>query len=208
MKTPSCRYPSRNGLNATTVLLSACLSLSALPHSVCAFNVPSSTQISSRGWTSYRHTTRAASASRDFTLFAVGKSASDPETGEPISPRSSEFEVKESTIDWDGEWKQVLENQDSSVTRDPGRTAWTDADRAKHKVTIAAMDAKIAAKKATNSLQIPSVDSLTGDWRFWLGLIALISFGSAFIGTVGQDNYGEQAFMVMNNVASLDTRLA
>jgi len=191
MKTPSCSYPSR-----TTVLLSACLSLSALPHSVCAFNVPSSTQISSRGWTSHRHTTGAASASRDFTLFAVDKSASDSETGEPISPRSSEFEVKESTIDWDSEWKQVLENQGSSVTRDPGRAAWTDADRAKHKVTIAAMDAKIAAKKATNSLSLPSVDSLTGDWRFWLGIIALLSFGSAFIGTIGQDNYGEQAFMV------------
>jgi len=166
-----------------TVMISVCLSFSILPFSAHAFTSPVSARTP---WgSSSRVGPRAPAGSREILLSAVNDD----------SPRSSEFEESGSTIDWDSEWKKVvLEDESSAVSREPGRAAWTDADRAKHKVTIVAMDAKIAAGKVTKSM--PSVDSLTGDWRFWLGVIAVISFGSAFIGSVGQGRYPEEAFML------------
>eukprot|EP00587_Corethron_hystrix_P012052 CAMPEP_0113302014 /NCGR_PEP_ID=MMETSP0010_2-20120614/3001_1 /TAXON_ID=216773 ORGANISM="Corethron hystrix, Strain 308" /NCGR_SAMPLE_ID=MMETSP0010_2 /ASSEMBLY_ACC=CAM_ASM_000155 /LENGTH=120 /DNA_ID=CAMNT_0000155729 /DNA_START=274 /DNA_END=636 /DNA_ORIENTATION=+ /assembly_acc=CAM_ASM_000155 len=110
--------------------------------------------------------------------------------------RDNEFEIEESSIDWDSEWKKVLNDEGQPVQREPGRAAWNEGDRLKQKVKLATLDATILATKAKKSATSLNASALTSDWKFWVGIIALLSFGSAFIGTMGQEAYTDDSFMV------------
>ena len=83
------------------------------------------------------------------------------------------------SVDWDEEWKKVVKNEgklDTGKER-PGSTYY------KSEAEIAAIKAANAATKkvseATSSVSkvIPDIRSLSGDWKFWIALLAILSIG-------------------------------
>mmetsp|Transcript_15116 Transcript_15116/g.41844 ORF Transcript_15116/g.41844 Transcript_15116/m.41844 type:complete len:181 (-) Transcript_15116:321-863(-) len=83
----------------------------------------------------------------------------------------------EGSVDWDAEWKKVVDNKDESSTQRPGKDFYkSDAEIAAIKATnTAAERAAEVSYKVQSSL--PSMGSLTGDWKFWIGVLAIISIG-------------------------------
>ena len=91
-----------------------------------------------------------------------------------------------SGVDWDAEWKKVVEQQkDGSFTaskaeKRPGEGYY------KTEAEIAAIKAANKATAKINEVQanipsMPSFDSLKGDWKFWIGLLLVLSFGSSLL---------------------------
>lgn len=87
------------------------------------------------------------------------------------------------SVDWDAEWKKVVEKDgklDGGAER-PGK------DFYKSEAEIAAIKAANTATKKvseagssiTNSL--PDFGSLSGDWRFWIAILALVSVGLSLL---------------------------
>jgi len=83
------------------------------------------------------------------------------------------------SVDWDAEWKKVVEKkgQLESGGERPGK------DFYKSEAEITAIQAaNKATKKITNvgstvTNALPDIRSLSGDWRFWIGILALVSVG-------------------------------
>lgn len=85
--------------------------------------------------------------------------------------------------DWDAEWKKVVAKDgelDGGKQR-PGK------DFYKSEAEIAAIKAANTASKtvaeASSSVSnmMPDVRSLSGDWRFWIGVLALVSVGLSLL---------------------------
>jgi hypothetical protein len=101
---------------------------------------------------------------------------------------NDDFPPDESTeysgnVDWDAEWKKVVEKDgklDSGVER-PGK------DFYKSEAEIAAIKAaNSATKKVTEAgssvaNSVPDIRSLSGDWRFWIAILALVSVGLSLL---------------------------
>lgn len=85
----------------------------------------------------------------------------------------------ESTIDWDSEWKKVVQSEGRLPTGEsrPGSEFY------KSEAEIAAIKAanKAAAKasEVTSSVanKLPQLKSFTGDWKFWIAVLAIVSVG-------------------------------
>ena len=109
----------------------------------------------------------------------------------PPPPSSSEdFPPEEQTsdytgsVDWDAEWKKVVK---SGATVEKGRPG---KDFYKSEAQIAAIRAANKAteqvnKVATSIPSIPSWNQLKGDWRFWIGILAVISVGASLLAAAG-----------------------
>jgi len=87
-----------------------------------------------------------------------------------------------SSIDWDGELKKLLEKEKAGTRTsrpDPGYKS--DAELAAIRAANKAQ--KEVAKLGDKLPSVPSVNlsSLTGDWKFWIGILAIISIGSAVL---------------------------
>lgn len=87
------------------------------------------------------------------------------------------------SVDWDAEWKKVVEKDgklDSGGER-PGK------DFYKSEAEIAAIKAaNTATKKVTQAGSsvadsLPDIRSLSGDWKFWIGILALVSVGLSLL---------------------------
>lgn len=102
--------------------------------------------------------------------------------------QNDDFPPDESTeysgnVDWDAEWKKVVEKDGKleGGSQRPGK------DFYKSEAEIAAIKAANTAQRkaaevgstVTNSL--PDVRSLSGDWRFWIGILALVSVGLSLL---------------------------
>lgn len=90
-------------------------------------------------------------------------------------------EQYEGSVDWDAEWKKVVEDRDQPVDR-PGKyktQAEIAAIQATNKVAKNVFDASRDMKASMPSP--PSIRSLQGDWRFWIGIIAIVSFGLSIL---------------------------
>jgi hypothetical protein len=90
-----------------------------------------------------------------------------------------EDDAYESSIDWDSEWKKVVQNEGKSggkVSR-PGNDYYkSEAEISAIKATNkAAMKAAEVSSSVTNN--IPQLSSLTGDWKFWIAILAIVSVG-------------------------------
>eukprot|EP00542_Grammatophora_oceanica_P013384 CAMPEP_0194042414 /NCGR_PEP_ID=MMETSP0009_2-20130614/14188_1 /TAXON_ID=210454 /ORGANISM="Grammatophora oceanica, Strain CCMP 410" /LENGTH=119 /DNA_ID=CAMNT_0038686249 /DNA_START=153 /DNA_END=512 /DNA_ORIENTATION=+ len=88
------------------------------------------------------------------------------------------------SVDWDAEWKKVVENPDSA-NRPKGKyksQAETKAIKTLNK-GIRAVDDKLAD---IPPIEVPSWNSIKGDWKFWIGVIAVISVLSSVVGGMGQ----------------------
>jgi len=83
-------------------------------------------------------------------------------------------------IDWDSEWKKVVDGQ---VTPKPTSGIY------KSDVELAAIKAKKSAELKINDVQYNAakaigginIRSLQGDWRFWIGLLAVLSIGTSIL---------------------------
>lgn len=105
-----------------------------------------------------------------------------------VTNEDDDFPPDESTeysgsVDWDAEWKKVVEKDgklEGGVER-PGK------DFYKSEAEIAAIKAANTATKTvsesanTVANSLPDMGSLSGDWRFWIGIIALISVGLSLL---------------------------
>jgi hypothetical protein len=98
------------------------------------------------------------------------------------------------SVDWDAEWKKVVDKDgklDSGAAR-PGN------DYYKSEAEIAAIKAaNTATKKAAEAgssiaNSLPDVRSLSGDWRFWIGILALVSVGLSLLTAPPDINAGLQ----------------
>ena len=87
------------------------------------------------------------------------------------------------SVDWDAEWKKVVEKDgklDDGAER-PGK------DFYKSEAEIAAIKAaNTATKKVTEAgssvaNSLPDIRSLSGDWRFWIAILALVSIGLSLL---------------------------
>lgn len=93
-------------------------------------------------------------------------------------------EKYEGDIDWDKEWSKVVSNKDQPVER-PGK------DFYKSEAEISAIKAANKAsekvvKAASNIPSVPSFATLKGDWKFWIGLLAIVSVGLSLLSASGQ----------------------
>jgi hypothetical protein len=84
------------------------------------------------------------------------------------------------SVDWDAEWKKVVEKDDPLKDR-PGK------DFYKSEAEIAAIKAANTATKTVSESassvanSLPDVRSLSGDWRFWIAILALVSVGLSLL---------------------------
>jgi len=95
-------------------------------------------------------------------------------------------EKYEGQIDWDGEWKKVMQNKDQPKDR-PGRDFYkSDAEKKIIKVTRSAQEKIIQVQQNIPRLDSLDVRSLQGNTSFWLVVLAIISVGAALIAASGQ----------------------
>jgi len=102
---------------------------------------------------------------------------------EITTPIGGENIKNDSDVDWDAEWKKVVKNKDQPSERPKGIN-----DYAKSDIEIAALRTKNQVESKLRDIEVPSFrfDSLKGDWKFWIGILALISVGSSLIAASGQ----------------------
>lgn len=117
-------------------------------------------------------------------LVAVAMSSAVPPPPPPPDsdgqPPREELEEYTGDIDWDAEWKKVVRNQNQPTER-PGK------DFYKSEAEIAAIRAANAANnQVSNAVSgIPTWRALKGDWKFWIGVIALVSVGLSVLSANG-----------------------
>ncbi|CAJ1949410.1 unnamed protein product [Cylindrotheca closterium] len=96
----------------------------------------------------------------------------------------------DSSIDWDSEWKKVVQSEGKLSTGEsrPGQEFYkSEAEIAAIKAANkAAARASEAASSVTNKL--PQLSSFSGDWKFWIGVLAIISVGLAVLSAPPQAN--------------------
>ena len=105
-----------------------------------------------------------------------------------VTNEDDDFPPDESTeysgsVDWDAEWKKVVEKdgQLESGAERPGKDFYkSEAEIAAIKAAnTATQTVSESANTVANSL--PDMGSMSGDWRFWIGIIALISVGLSLL---------------------------
>jgi len=102
----------------------------------------------------------------------------------------------EGSVDWDSEWKKVVNDRDQPAER-PGKyksQAEIAAIKATNKVAKNVFDASQDMK--ANIPSVPSIDSLKGDWRFWIGMIVILSFGLSLLTATSLQGPANDSFYI------------
>jgi hypothetical protein len=105
------------------------------------------------------------------------KLSAPPPPSEEDFPSNIGGDADDSSVDWDAEWKKVVKNKDQPRDR-PG----TEFYKSDAEVSVTKVVNRAADTVRKTSMQIPPVSSLTGDWRFWIGILVFVSVASAVIG--------------------------
>lgn len=112
---------------------------------------------------------------------------------------SSEEEIVgekyEGSVDWDAEWKKVVENRDQPSQR-PGTyksPVEISVIKATNKVAKNVFDASKDMK--SNLPSVPSFRSLQGDWRFWIGMLLIVSFGLSILSVTSSTSASESFYI-------------
>jgi len=117
-------------------------------------------------------------------LFMGAASTPPPPGGGDDLPEETGVEYTGS-VDWDAEWKKVVQSGGTTRTENrPGK------DYYKSEAEIAAIRAANAATEKVNKVAssipaLPSWNELKGDWRFWIGVLALLSVGTSLLAAAG-----------------------
>lgn len=101
----------------------------------------------------------------------------------------------ESSVDWDAEWIKVVEDRDQPPQR-PGKyksQAEIAAIKATNKVAKNVFEASQDMKSKLP--QAPSIRSLQGDWKFWIGIIVILSFGLSILSVAGQTQVNDSFYI-------------
>ena len=102
----------------------------------------------------------------------------------------------EGSVDWDAEWKKVVENRDQPSQR-PGNyksPVEISVIKATNKVAKNVFDASKDMK--ANMLSVPSIRSLQGDWRFWIGMLLIVSFGLSILSVSSSTTSANESFYI------------
>lgn len=117
----------------------------------------------------------------------------------PNKDKGSEEEILgdkyEGSVDWDSEWQKVVENRDQPSER-PGKyktQAEISAIKATNKVAKNVYDATKEMK--SNMPSAPSIRSLQGDWRFWIGILVIVSFGLSILSATSAPPVNESFYI-------------
>ena len=117
----------------------------------------------------------------------------------PNSPRDEEIvgagDSYEGSVDWDAEWKKVVENRDQPEKR-PGEyksPAEIAAIKATNKVAKNVFDASQEMK--SKMPEAPSMRSLQGDWRFWIGILVIVSFGLSILSATSTQQVNDSFYI-------------
>lgn len=110
------------------------------------------------------------SFSASSSLLAIKSDESD------FPPEEDGFE---SDIDWDNEWKKVVQNE--GKLGGGGSRPGNDFYKSEAEISAikAANKAAMKAAEVTSSVtsSMPQMSSFTGDWKFWIGILAIVSIG-------------------------------
>lgn len=117
---------------------------------------------------------------RPFHLVRLSMKPDEPDFDD-MPPLGEDAEYTGS-VDWDAEWKKVVENKGQPANR-PKDIVKSDAEIA---VTKTVNKAAQNLVDATSGMSVPSMDSLKGDWKFWIGILVVISIGTSLIAASGQ----------------------
>ena len=101
----------------------------------------------------------------------------------------------EGSVDWDAEWKKVVENRDQPEKR-PGEyksPAEIAAIKATNKVAKNVFDASQEMK--SKMPEAPSMRSLQGDWRFWIGILVIVSFGLSILSATSTQQVNDSFYI-------------
>ena len=148
------------------LLLAACL---GAKHTV-AF----STKISSPR-TQFDTSCRFSASSRTATALFSG----DDNNNYSDLPPPEESAEYTGSVDWDAEWKKVVQSEGKLENNQerPGQGYYKS--EAEIQAIKAANEASKKISEASSSVTsaLPDFRSLSGDWRFWIAILALVSVG-------------------------------
>ena len=136
-------------------------------------------------------------ASRDRLQQPLTIQFSEKPTPKGDTPSEEEIigETYESSVDWDAEWKKVVENKDQPDER-PGNyksQAEISAIKATNKVAKNVFDASQEMKSKMPAA--PNMTSLQGDWRFWIGILVIVSFGLSILSATSTQQVNESFYI-------------
>eukprot|EP00956_Cyclotella_meneghiniana_P000609 scaffold666_cov48-Cyclotella_meneghiniana.AAC.7 len=118
----------------------------------------------------------------------------------------SSSSTSQSSIDWDAEWKKVLENKDQPLSN--GSRLKGNDDKSELEMRASAMKKKAERAVARNVFdasesmkrgvgdRMPSWRSLQGDWKFWIGIIVVVSFGLSILSVSGPTTSANESFYI------------
>jgi hypothetical protein len=118
-------------------------------------------------------------ASEQTRLFDVN---TDENKGD-FPPEENEYT---GSVDWDAEWKKVVKSEGKTVAGErPGKDFYkSESEIAAIKVANKATEqASGVASKIADSL--PDIRSLSGDWKFWIAILAIVSVGLSLLSAPG-----------------------
>jgi hypothetical protein len=172
----------------TTLCMFAVVAVAAMRQASAAAFVPLSSVASVH--CARRRSSGYSSSSRCFQVSPPTPPSSSSSSGgkdDFINDEELLFPVDttpSSSIDWDAEWKKVVKEQKTSPTsftskekKRPGEGYY------KSEAEIRAIKAanKAAAKLNEAQASMPSWDSIKGDWKFWVGVLMILSIGSSLL---------------------------
>jgi len=151
--------------NAIIAVL-ALLLVATIPTGVASFQLQRSTPVTARAMTN---------APRPFTSLHSENPNKGGDSDEIVGDQY------QGSVDWDAEWKKVVEDRDQPAER-PGKyktQAEISAIKTTNKVAKNVYDASREVQSKIPSA--PSIRSLQGDGRFWVGMLAILAFGLAIL---------------------------
>ena len=127
-------------------------------------------------WATAATTTTTSLKTKTTALFNNNLASDDGDDESLEIPPAEEYT---GSVDWDEEWKKVVRNEgklDTGKER-PGSTYYkSEAEIAAIKTANAATR-KVSEATSSVSKVIPDIRSLSGDWKFWIALLAIVSIG-------------------------------
>lgn len=130
-------------------------------------------------------------SSRSSTILCMSSFVDPPSPEDPESSSNDADDIEfESSVDWDAEWSKVVRGDQDSVKRPSGR-AKTDVEivalRAKKTAADQVLKVKGEARNLKNQVKRQANwRSLQGDWKFWVGVLAIVSVATSLISASGQ----------------------
>ena len=153
--------------------------------SICCFLVVYGAQTSAfsatirkRGRATQRSTTPV---SHRLPTLVIWANRGEEESYSDLPPEESAEYT--GSVDWDAEWKKVVANEGKleGGKERPGQGYYrSEAEIQAIKAANAASE-KITKAGSSVSNALPDFRSLSGDWRFWIAVLALVSVGLSLL---------------------------